>query len=157
MRPFPTGFKRYDRVHPRVVLDFIADEIADGRGSDLGDYESLSQFDLNDHTCYLITCDSRNVGFLTVRFYNNFENCWASHLFIRSDFRRRGCASFVLKSLKVNRVGVIADNEVAQQFYKSLGFVSDLTGEVRGKRINMVCAAASEARKKNARLKPASR
>lgn len=155
MRPYPTGFKHYDRVHPRVVLDFIADEIADGRASELGEYESLSQFDLNDQTCYLLTCDSRPAGFLSVRFFNNFENCWATHLYIKPEFRRKGCASFVLKSLKVNRVGVIADNTAALQLYVSLGFVSDLTGEVRGKRINMVSAKASEARKKNVRQKPA--
>jgi len=137
------------------VLEFINEMIEDGRGAELGEYESMTQFDLKDHTCYQLTCDSRVVGFLTVRFYNNFENCWASHLYVKPEFRRKGHASFVLKSLKVNRVGVISDNVAARQLYASLGFVADLTGDLRGKRINMVNAAASETRKKNAQKKPA--
>lgn len=153
MQSHPTGYKRYERVHPQKVLDFIIDEISQDRGEALGEYRSLSRFDLARRTCYLITCDGKTVGFLAVRFHNKFENCLLTHIYIRPDYRRRGCAHFVVRSLKVNRVSFNPSNLAVRQLFGKLGFTQDMDVDLKSTQISMMSERVTEVRRVSARQK----
>jgi hypothetical protein len=64
MRTFNEGQKEFRHAKTSEILFFIREESRRGAVAGLGDFESLTAFDLRQELTYLIYLDDRPVGFL---------------------------------------------------------------------------------------------
>lgn len=71
----------------------------------MGDFESLTPFDLRDEICFFIHLDNRIVGFITLKFLPNDERRLMK-IYVTPNARKHGCASFVIRGLKISKITI---------------------------------------------------
>lgn len=106
MGEYKGGFKQYIRATPGQVLAFLKLESDIVSAKVLGDFDSLSRFDLRQDISFLIQHQSRPVGFACMRVGDVQGDRRLTKIYITPDARRSGCASFVLRGMKITKITV---------------------------------------------------
>lgn len=120
-RQFKGGYKQYLRTTPGKLLAYLKQEERIAGAGALGEFEALTPFDLRDQTCYLIHLDARIVGFVTLKFLPG-EVRRLQKLYVTPNARKHGCASFVLRGLKINAITIPVRRIELLSLCRKIGF-----------------------------------
>ena len=122
MRTFNEGQKEFRRATTGEILFFIREESRRGPTAGLGDLESLTAFDLRQEMTYLIFLDARPVGFASVKFGATSQDRRLTKLYVTPEARRYGCASYVMRGLKITQTTIPVTNIQFISLCRKLGF-----------------------------------
>lgn len=106
MRRFNAGRKEYRRTAGKQILQFLKDEVRRSPAGALGDYESLSAFDLHLDLSFLIYLDDRPVGFACMRVDRTTADRRLTRIYVTPISRNHGCCKFVLQGLKITDITI---------------------------------------------------
>lgn len=123
MRRFEGGFKQYVRTTPNEILRFVKTEIEQENIKTVEPFDSLTLFDLSQQVCYKILLDDRVVGFACAKWTNGDLNSRRlTKIYITPSARRHGCATFVIKGLKIALITIPIRNVIFIGLCIRLGF-----------------------------------
>jgi hypothetical protein len=102
---FKGGYKQYLRATPHQILNYLKEEARLVSPKELGDFDSLTHFDLRDEASFLLQLDSRVVGFVTIKFLPGDQRRLMK-IYVTPNARKHGCASFAIRGLKINKITI---------------------------------------------------
>lgn len=122
MRTLAGGYKQYMKSSPGEVMAFLKDEKERVPRTELGDFESLTPFDMNQQLCFKIMLDNRIVGFACAKWNNDPSSRRLTRIYITPHARKRGCASFIIRGLRIAQISIPVANAGFIGLCRTLGF-----------------------------------
>jgi GNAT superfamily N-acetyltransferase len=103
MHTFKEGFKEYRKTTRDVIIRFIREEKRRVSPDTLGDYETLTPFDLRQELIFLIYLNDTPVGFCCIKIIDG-NSRRLTKIYVTPTARKHGCGSHILRELKVTQV-----------------------------------------------------
>ena len=124
MREFYQGRKEYCKATPPEILTFLKSERSGNGPALLNGYDGLTTFDFRHEMTFLIYLDTRVVGFASMKMGMGSERMLAK-IYVTPVARKHGCASHVLRELRITRAHVPVPNIQFISLCRKVGFQYD--------------------------------